>query len=222
MIKSILLASACLSLLPPAAPAQELNAKLRSSQVQFRKVCVMPVTADWVKVTLKARQPLTQEADTWSVGMQSVISKALANVGAEEVPMVLGKAGPDKDESDRRSILRLQRKYDDMARLMHRHPGGIKSGRFSLGDEVALAPCAAQADAILFVRHTVRDTILPVADYPALYLSIVDPKSGEVLAHVQIETLGNGFRTEPEKLYMNMLLDKLRRMRVGAPVPKRK
>jgi hypothetical protein len=223
MIKSIMLASAGLSLLLPAAPAQVLNAKILSSQVSLRRVCVMPVEAGWVKVTLTARQPMTEEADAWSVRMQPVISKALANVGAEEVSVATGTGVPEKDEAIRQSVFRLERKYDEMAILLHKHPGGTKQGRFTLGDEVALVPCAAQADAILFVRSVERYSPYPLSgDYPELYLTMLDPRSGEVLAHARIVTVGNDFRKDPEDTYLDLLVDRFHRMQVGTPKPKKK
>jgi hypothetical protein len=223
MIKSILLASAVLSLVLPVAPAQELNAKLRSSQTQFRNVCVMPVGAGWVKVTLKARQQMTEEADAWSARMQPVISKALVTVGAEAVSVATGTGVPEKDETIRQSVFRLERKFDEMATLLYQHPGGTKQGRFTLGDEIALVPCAAQADAILFVRSVDRYSPYPLSgEYPKLYLTIVDPKSGEVLAHARIDALGSDFRKDPEGTYLDLLVSRFRQMRVGAPVPKKK
>ena len=48
--------------------------------------------------------------------------------------------------------MRLKQKYASIALQLRNKPGGVERERYTLGDEVALVPCAAQADSVAFVN----------------------------------------------------------------------
>ena len=43
-------------------------------------------------------------------------------------------------------------KYDDVAAKLNRKPKDIGKSRFTLGDQVALFPCSAKSDVLVFVQ----------------------------------------------------------------------
>ena len=108
---------------------------------------------------------------------------------------------------------------------MRRNPGGVKKGRYTLGDEVSLLPCSAQADALIFVRA--YGNILSTASRPVLmvtfrwfstanlYLTVVDAKSGEVLASMHVEKGGDAFRNNLEYAFADTLTAEFKEMRLG-------
>ena len=205
------------TLLPALASGQVLNAKLESGQTAMRAVCVMPVEASWTKVVLMAREPRSKEAEEWSARLWPVIVEAIGRAGAQDASGAIAPAALSKDDNVRQVVLQLQRKFDAMATLVNGHSGGIKRGRFSLGDEVALAPCAANADALLFVRGKVSVPLVPRFSQTALQLTFVDARSGEVLAQDAISTLNDDFLKNPKEAYLDILVKRFRGMRLGSP-----
>jgi hypothetical protein len=207
MPRSILLAIAACSALLPAASGQVLNAKLRSGQATISAVCVMPVEATWTKVIVMSREPRPEEADRWSEQLGPVVREGILKAGAQDTSAPIA-------ENARRVILQLQQKFDAM-KVEGWHADGIKRGRFSLGDEVALVPCAAHADALLFVRG--KASIPAVARFASasLQLTFVDARSGEVLAQDTISTLNDTFLKTPREAYLDILVKRFHAMRVG-------
>jgi len=221
MPRSILLAIVAWStLLPAVSPGQVLNAKLAYGQTAMRAVCVMPVEADWTKTVLMVRDPRPKEASEWSEQLRPVIREAILKTGAQDASEAIAPENLSKDENARQVVFQLQRRFDAMTKVESWHAGGIKHGRFSLGDEVALLPCAAQADALLFVRGKV--TIPPVQRFAqaSLQLTFVDARSGEVLAQDTISTLNDSFLKRPKEAYLDILVKRFHEMRLGSPARK--
>ena len=194
--------AACAALLP-AASGQVLNARLKSGQATISAVCVMPVEATWTKVIVMTREPKSEEADQWSQQLWPIVREAILKAGAQDTSEAIA-------ENTRQVILQLQQKFDAMTKVEGWHAGGIKRGRFSLGDEVALAPCAAHADALLFVRGTVTVPAVPRFAHASLQLTFVDARSGEVLAQDTISTLNDTFLKRPREAYLDILVKRFR------------
>ncbi len=209
MPRSILLAIAACSALLPAVSGQVLNDRLRSGQLTMRAVCVMPVEATWTKAIFMIREPRPAEADQWSEQLWPILKEGILQAGAQDTSEAIA-------ENTRQVILQLQQKFDAMMKVEGWHAGGIKRGRFSLGDEVALAPCAAHADALLFVRG--KATIPAVAQFAnaSLQLTFVDARSGEVLAQDTISTLNDTCLKRPREAYLDILVKRFHAMRVGS------
>jgi len=208
MPRSIFLAIAACSALMPAASGQVLNEKLKSGQVTIHAVCVMPVEATWTKVIVMVREPRPEEADQWSEQLWPVLREGILQAGAQDASEAIA-------EKARPTILQLQQKFDAMMKVEGWHSGGIKRGRFTLGDEVALAPCAAHSDALLFVRG--KATIPVVASFAnsELQLTFVDARSGEVLAQDTISALNDTCLKRPRDAYLDIVVKRFRGMRVG-------
>jgi len=218
MHRSILLAIVALpTLLPVLASGQVLNGKLKAGQAALRNICVMPVETDWTKVGPIGREPKPREGDEWSAQIRPVIVEALVKAGAQDSSEGIAQTNLSNDENVRPIIFQLQQEFDAVAKLEKVHEEGIWRGRFSLGDAVALAPCAAHADAMLFVRAAVR--VPPLARWATatLRLTFVDAKSGEILAQAEVGRLrmNNDFEERPREAYLDVLVERFREMRVG-------
>jgi len=101
--------------------------------------------------------------------------------------------------------------------------------RFTLGDDVALLPCAATTGVLVFVKA--HGQVLtggkqafglllagPSSSTASLILTMADAKTGEILAYVRIFSAGN-FVADPEKSFGKRLDKQFAKMKIGAPAP---
>ena len=129
-------------------------------------------------------------------------------------------------------MLQLQQKYDSVAAQLHSKPKEVKKGRYTLGDSVALLPCSAQADALVFIHA--HGSILtggkkvfgalvagPSRSTAELWITFVDAKSGEALAFTRLISVGDKFQSDPEGAYRKGLTKELGKMRVGVVAKKK-
>jgi hypothetical protein len=121
-------------------------------------------------------------------------------------------------------VLQVQKSYEGVATQLEKHPKDIKKDRFSLGDEVAILPCSAKSDALVFF-HAEGDVLtagkkafgllVATPEEANLRLSFVDAKSGEVLALIRIQREGDRFEKNPEKAYGKALDRELKKIKIG-------
>jgi len=226
-----LICMAVLAALPMTLGATINNPKLDSGERNITKVCVMPIEAEWAKVGIKANEGLTKEADEWTNKMQEVVLALVREAGAETFPAL-----PDPDhatEAAKQAVLQVSQKYDSIATQLHKKPKEVRQGRYTLGDEVALLPCSAKADALLFLHSS--GSILTGGkkafgmlvggqskSSAELYMAFVDAKSGEVLAFTTIVRTGDKFEKDPEAVYRGVLTKDFQKMRIGTAATTRK
>jgi hypothetical protein len=231
MHRSSLICLAVLTALPLTLGAAINNPKLDSGEKSITKVCVLPIEAEWSKVGIKAHEGMTKEADEWTNKMEEVVLGLVREAGAETFPAL-----PDPDqatEAAKQTVLQVSQKYDTVAMQLHSKPKEVRKGRYTLGDEVALLPCAAKADALLFLHSS--GSILTggkkafgllvggqSSSTARLYMAFVDAKSGEVLAFTTIMRAGDKFRTDPEAVYRGVLTKDFQKMRIGTAATKKK
>jgi hypothetical protein len=98
--------------------------------------------------------------------------------------------------------------------------------RFTLGDEVALLPCDAKADVLVFVEGTgqvltggkkTMGVLIGGAKASTAHLSLAmaDAKTGEILAFVRMNN-AEKFVQDSEKAYGKALDKQFRKMKIGA------
>jgi hypothetical protein len=223
---ALLLAVAALVTGNGLAAATAVNAKLESGQKAVLKVCQLPVEAEWSQVSITGARPMSKEAEDWGLKLQQFIGEIMTKAGVAVVAENMTPDGLQRDESLRQTVLQLQQKYDGVAAQLHRKPGGVKKGRYTLGDEVSLLPCSAQADALIFVRaygNILSATSRPILmvtfrwfSTATLYLTVVDSKSGEVLAYMHVEKGGDAFRNNLEYAFADTLAADFKEGRRGA------
>lgn len=222
---------AVLAAIPMTLGAAINNPKLDSGEKSITHVCVMPIQAEWAKVGIKAREGMTKEADEWTDKMGDVVLKLVREAGAETFPALPDQA--NASEAAKQTVLQVNQKYDTVATQLHRKPKEVKNGRYTLGDEVALLPCSAKADALLFLHAS--GSILTggkkafgalvggqSSSTAQLYMAFVDAKSGEVLAFTSIMRAGDKFRKDPEAVYRGVLTKDFQKMRIGTAATKNK
>lgn len=108
---------------------------------------------------------------------------------------------------------------------MNHHAKDVKKARYTLGDEVALLPCSANSDALVFIHG--EGSVLtggkkafgaliagPSQSTATLQITFVDAKSGEVLAFATF--LNNGkFEQDSQAAYGKKLGKELRKIGIG-------
>ena len=112
------------------------------------------------------------------------------------------------DEEIRQVISELNQKYQDVANQLNKHPKDIQKSRYTLGDAVALLPCAAKSDVLVFVQGEGQVTSggkkamgmlvggSGNVSYATLVLTMADAKTGEILAFARLsnaESFGDKF-----------------------------
>ena len=231
MSRSTLICLALLAASPMILGGAINNPKLDSGEKTITKVCVLPIEAEWAKVGIKAREGMAKEADEWTTKMESVVLGLVREAGAETFPAL-----PDPDQATdaaKQTVLQIGQKYDTVAAQLHQKPKEVRKGRYSLGDEVTLLPCSANADALLFLHSS--GSILTggkkafgilvggqSSSTAKLYMAFVDAKSGEVLAFTTILRGGDKFRKDPEAVYRSVLTKDFQKMRIGTASTRKK
>jgi len=203
-----------------------INQKLAAGEKTIQNVCLMPIEAEWAKVGIKGTEGMTKEAEAWTTRMRDVVVKAISGQGVEVASETYTPVELQANEKLREVLLQLQQKYDSVAAQLNKKPNDIKKGRYSLGDEVTLLPCAAKADALVFTHSQghiltggkkafgvlVAGASRSTAE---LRLTMVDAKSGEALAYTRIRSAGDKFRNDPDKAYSKGLTKELQKMQLG-------
>jgi len=224
MHRSGLISLAVLAVFPTTIGATINNPKLDSGEKSITKVCVLPIEAEWAKVGIKAHEGMAKEADEWSTRMEEVVLGLVREAGAETFPALQDPA--QATEADKQIVLQVSQKYDSVATQLHSKPKEVRKGRYTLGDEVALLPCSAKADALLFLHSS--GSILTggkkafgmlvggqANSSARLYMSFVDAQTGDILAFTTIDRAGDKFRKDPEAVYRGVLTKDFQKMRIG-------
>jgi hypothetical protein len=193
-------------------------------------VCVLPVDADVNKVSFKGGERLVAESEQWALKLEDAI-----RIGIKDADGVLvGDLSPEALNADdplKQTVVRLKLKYNSVAVQMRRKPGQVKKGRYTLGDEVALLPCARDADSVVFVHAggTLQTAGRKTASILAgglygvvaaqsrfvIQIAFVDARSGEVTAFLQTYGLGANLEKNPEGTWSKPLSDQLRLLGMG-------
>jgi len=205
-----------------------INPSLSARGAGIHSACMMPAEANLSKLGMKGREGMSKETDAWSTTLQTVVESHLKLAGVELKPVLPADTNASDDEL-RQIVFRLQERYDGISVKIKSKPKAIGKSRYTLGDEVALLPCASGADVIVFVSGEGRvltggkkafDWVLlgagsPISSGGSLVLSMADAKSGEIVAFVRLSNAGK-FLNDSERAYGKALDKQFRKMRLGA------
>jgi len=194
------------------------------------KVCVLPPDATLTRVGMKGGASLPKESDEWAAKLGATLKHAISEAGAK----VTGDLSLDQlqhNDEARQSVVRLKQKYASIAVQLRKKPGGVEKGRYTLGDEVALLSCAAEADSLAFVNArgmaftggkktfdilvTGLPGILMARVRFDIWIALVDAKSGQVTAFVHEIATGAKAEADPDEAMGKELADELRKVHVG-------
>ncbi|HVN92828.1 MAG TPA: hypothetical protein VMT38_04000 [Terracidiphilus sp.] len=183
--------------------------RVLSSKPPIRNACVMPAEAELDRFGVKSTERLPKESDDWAVALTSLVNAHLKAVGVIPVSATNPLSSGASDSDIQQVIQQIQLKYDGMARSVDKKPKEISKGAYTLGDQVAMLPCAPNSDVIVIIRGagsipTVgRQAMAGLAggimEQGALVtVTLVDAKSGEILAMTRFRNVAD-FVTNSEE-----------------------
>jgi hypothetical protein len=209
--------------------------KVKSGEFAIRSACVIPAEGKLSKTGVKGQEGMSKQSDEWSTNLQSLVEAHLKSAAVEVRPAIGTGASGASDDELRQIVLQIEQKYDDISSKLNRKPKDIAKSRFTLGDQVALLPCAAKSDVLVFVEG--EGQVLTggkktmgllfggaAASGATLILTIADAKTGEIILFVRLENAsaaGQQFMDDTEKAYGKALDKQFTKMKVGQNLEKK-
>ncbi len=181
------------------------------------RICVLPAEVELSRASFHGASPLPEESDELTDKINVALEHLFAGAGAPNTGSFSRlAAGGNRDLAE--ALFRIERRYKAAAVQMQIKPEEIATRRYTLGDDVAVLPCAAQSDAIVFVHAngslTLYRTRVAAADID-LTLCFVDARTGEVIGLVHAVSNHVDVLRNPEKAYQAALQDAFAKLRVG-------
>jgi hypothetical protein len=203
-----------------------MQPRLTGGEFRIHRACVMPAEAKLAKLGMKGHEGMSKESDAWSATLQAVVESHLKNAGIDILPSGMSPDELEKNDELQQMVVKLQERYNSVLTQIQRHPKDTRKSRFTVGDEVTLLPCAATADALVYVNG--QGQVLtggkkafglivggPATSTGFVAVSLVDAKSGDVLAYVRLFNNG-AFVDDSEKAYGKRLDKVFKQMKIGA------
>jgi hypothetical protein len=204
--------------------------KVLKGEFQIRNACMMPAEGKLSKTGMKGQEGMAKDADAWTTTLQTLVEAHLKTADVNVLSALDAGSSGASDDEIRQVVLNVQQKYDGVASLLKKRPKDIAKSRFTVGDDVALLPCAAKADVLVFVQG--EGTLqtggkkamgLLVTGYlgneATLVLTMADAKTGEILGFARLsntESFGDKFIGEADKVFGKALNKQFERMRIGS------
>jgi hypothetical protein len=212
----------------PAAVNRSIRTKRDASAGPIQRVCLVSLDAQLSRLGLKGMEPMPTETEEWAVKLKDTLIQAASGAGWKMAADFTDLSTVGEDARD--SVVKVKRRYDTVAIQLNKKPGKVAKGRYTLGDEVALLPCSANADSLLFVaaRGVVKTggrqafSMIVWGGVPgafanySLRIAFVDAKSGEVTALTRIALTGGKFGENPAKVLTKRLIEEFRKTGSGA------
>lgn len=192
-----------LSMLPARLPAQYENQDLKSGKKIVKNILILPPEASLLKSGMKGAEPLVDESRMMENGLSSVVGETLTGKGCKILQDSLSADALDHNPDLKYSLSNLQTSYDKLQALLLKKPKDVRTGRFTLGDEVANFSPGAAADALVFVRASGNvktaglKTFVVVTgmgyarNRAKVEISVVDAQTGAILYFAEPNVYGN-------------------------------
>ena len=212
----------------PASINRSVRTKREPNAGPIQSVCLVSLDAQLMRFGMKGAEPMPAETEAWSAKLKDTVMQAASGAGWQVAGDFTDLTTVGEDARD--SVVKVKRKYDTVAVQLNKKPGKVAKGRYTLGDEVALLPCSANADSLLFVaasgviktggRKAFSVMVwggLPgaLANY-SLRIAFVDAKSGEVTALTRINLIGGKLGDDPANVLTKRLTEEFKKTGSGA------
>lgn len=205
------------------------DSKITSGEFQIHTACMMPIQGKLSKSTMKGAEGMSKQEDLWTTTMENLVEAHMKTAGVQILQATDPLASGASDDEIRQVILQLNQKYGEISTQVDRHPKDIRKSRFTMGDSVALLPCSAKADVIVFVESQALVTsggkkAMGLFDagagssYAVLAITMADAKTGQVLALSRmsnIEQFGEKFVDQPEDVFGQSLDKQFKKLQIG-------
>lgn len=202
-----------------------VNPRLASGANAIHSVCLVPGEIQLTKAGMKGKEGMGKESENWANALQGIVDAHLKAAEVEVVSSAISPEQLDANPDAQQLVLQVQKKYESVAAQLEGHPKDIKKDRFSLGDEVAIVPCSAKSDALVFFHaegelltggKKAFSLLVPTNPEEAnLRICFVDSRTGDVMALIRIQREGDRFEKNPEKAYGKALDRELKKIKIG-------
>ena len=231
----LVLATLALSL--TAQAAQFEHPDLKSGKTLVRSVLILPPQVKVTKAGVKGQEPLIEESQQLEAALTGIVAKVLEEKGCKVLENPFAPAGLEKDPDLKYALADIQGRFDALREQLNRKPKDVRTGRFTLGDEVSKFNPGAAADALVFIRGEgvlltggkVVFSALAGGRARAqmqikLNIAVVDARSGAILYYGDPTVLGSflmkNFMKDPE--HMVKPIEKSFKNFVGPPASEKK
>ncbi len=202
--------------------AQRLHPKVKNKAHQIQKIVVLPATVSFGRIGMKGVQTKQSEAVNIEPQIERAVAKEFSNKKMTVLPSPFTEEELAKNKDLNLALAQVQGDFDQLLRVMSRKAKDVEKGRFSLSDKVILLNQDDQVDAFVFIRAVGLETskgkkafsILMAPINPAtlvglvsisqVWVTMVDARSGEVLAHrsvVMLSNLKKGNESDFDKMF---------------------
>lgn len=186
--------------------------KVASRQFPIRTVCIMPAEAGVTKFGLKTPEEMQKESADWALALQALVQSHFKNVGVQFVSATGAFGSGASDAEIGQVVQQLQEKYDALSAVLNKKPKEIAKGAYTLTDEVAMLPCAASSDVVVFIRgagavpsegRTAVGLVggVVITSNAVVVVTFVDAKTGEVLAMTRFHNADDDFLSNEEDAF---------------------
>jgi len=186
------MAAAILLLVPAPLLAQFAHPELKSGSRHVQKLMIMPIQVQLTKLGMKGSELMTEESMQAQKSLTPVLAGIFRQQGYRVDEATVSPAALETDADLRYTVDDLQKKFDDVLKIMKHKAGDVRKGRFSLGDNVTKLAAGENVDALLFVRASGRLLtggrkaysllVNPLCwDNITMYIGLVDAQTGNVL-----------------------------------------
>jgi hypothetical protein len=197
----------------------------------IHRVCVVPAEARLTRVGMKGGESLTKESDEWAVKLGAALERAITDAGGE-LKGGLSLDALATNEDARQAVLRLRQEYKNVSAQMRKKRNDVRKGRYTLGDEISLLPCAGEADSIAFVdasglvqtggRKTlsiltggVLGAFCAMSRYE-IWLAFANAKTGEITTLLRLNSLGGKTGSNPDDALNRTLVSEFKKLHFNA------
>ncbi len=178
-----------------AGDGQYLNLRLAHAQRRVSTILVLPAQTTVRRFGFRGSEGLWNENDRFEDELTAIVGKELSIRSARVSATPLNQIGAE----DQSRLAEIQRIYDSIQAQILRSPGGIKQGRYTLGDQVATYGPASSFETIFFVRGQGKLMSLNKGPFTGR-LTLVDARSGEVLAFSEFMCDSHNWRKSANEL----------------------
>ena len=200
---------------------------VKSGEFEVHSACMIPAEGKLSKQGVKGSEGMSKQSDEWSTNLQNLVEGHLKSAGVELQPAMTAGASGASDDELRQLVLQISQKYDEVAAKLNKKPKDIGKSRYTLGDQVALLPCSAHSDVVVFVEG--EGQVLTggkkamgaifggaSASNATLILTMADAKTGEILVFARLVNVTGGqqFLDDTEKAYGKGLDKQLTKLKI--------
>jgi hypothetical protein len=185
-----------LAVIPGVVEASEhFHPKIKSGEIKIRSVMVLPVKAEVMKIGVSGTTQQPEQVGLLRDDATNALTKALVSRGLRLYDCPYTDAALRDDQELRARLADFESRYADLSVHLTRKPKDVEQGRYSLGDRVIELVPDTDADALVIVRASAYEktggmklltSSLGQGRHTDVTITLVDARSGEVLAHFQV------------------------------------